>query len=126
MIFNGPKNSKRALSSKKLLLLSCPLVLDEWTGEAQLIPEISISAPDLAAAAKRVKLERDMKRLFGQLLRDNNRAGGAGVVERNGFHGHGDAEAIVRATEGVIGVFYQLDNIFIARSNGHGHGTGTM
>jgi hypothetical protein len=125
MIFNGPKNSKGPLSSKKLLLLSCPLVLDEWTGEAQLIPEISISAPDLAEAAKRVKLERDIKRLFGQLLRDNNRAGGAGVVERNG-NGHGDAEAIVRATEAVIGVFFQLDNIFIARSNGHGHGTGTM
>jgi hypothetical protein len=101
-----------AKSRESKLLLSCPLVLDEWTSEAELNPEISISIPDLAGT-KRFKVERDIKRLFNSLLRDGK--GREGQAD----NGDRDAEAIVKAAEGVMGVFFGLD-VLTARSNGHG------
>lgn len=87
------------------ILLSCPLDLDHWTGEARLKPEISIFAPDLVQA-KRNKAERDMKQLFHNLLR----TGTSSDFENDGGSGW-QMEAIVRATEGVIGVFFGFDSL---------------
>ncbi|KKA22044.1 hypothetical protein T310_3934 [Rasamsonia emersonii CBS 393.64] len=96
------------------LLLSCPLILDEWTGEPQLKPEISISIPDLADT-KRLKVERDVKKLFRNLLKEGRRRKGDDTSNGDGP----EAEAIVKATEGVMGVLFGID-VLTAKSNGTG------
>ncbi|KAH8690950.1 hypothetical protein BGW36DRAFT_432722 [Talaromyces proteolyticus] len=97
MIFShGPKGKH---DSK--LLLSCPLRLDHWTGEAQLKPTISISAPDLAEV-KWNKAERDIKLLFHNLLN-------TGTSSDRLENGDSQIESIVRATEGVVSVFFGLE-----------------
>lgn len=103
------------------LLLSCPLTLDEWTGEPQLKPEISISIPDLADT-KRLKVERDVKRLFRNLLKEGRRSRRKGDDHDASNNNNGDgseAEAIVKATEGVMGVLFGID-VLTAKSNGTG------
>jgi hypothetical protein len=92
---------KKKQDSKKILL-SCPLDLNHWTGEAHLKPDISIFAPDLVQG-KRNKAERDMKQLFHNLLR-----AGASDSENGGSR---QMEAIVKATEGVIDVFFGFDSL---------------
>jgi hypothetical protein len=99
------------------LLLSCPLTLDEWTSEPQLKPEISISIPDLADT-KRTRVERDMKKLFRNLLKEGRRR----AADTGHAVGDGDADAILKATEGVMGVLFGID-VLTARSNGNGTGT---
>lgn len=69
------------------LLLSCPVTIDEWTSEPQLIPEISVTA---SRASK--KIEQESKKLFLALLHDS----GEGGAQNDDIH------AIVRATEGVL------------------------
>ncbi|KAL1963273.1 hypothetical protein VTN77DRAFT_8496 [Rasamsonia byssochlamydoides] len=110
MIFSSGANKKR----ESKLLLSCPLTLDEWTSEPQLKPEISISIPpDLVDTMKRLKVERDVKRLFRTLLKEGRRRGG------DTGYGDTDGDAIVKATEGVMGVLFGID-VLTARSNGTG------
>lgn len=89
--------------SQRKILVSCPLALDHWTGEAQIKPDISIFAADLVLG-KRNKAERDMKQLFHNLLR----AASAKETE-NGRQM--EVEAIVKATEGVVGVFFGFDSL---------------
>lgn len=106
IFFYGPRKRESKL------LLSCPLILDEWTSEPQLKPEITISIPDLADT-KRLKVERDIKRLFRHLLKEGRRNG------KDTGHGERDAATIVKATEGVMGVLFGID-LLTARSNGTG------
>lgn len=101
MLFTTHENPKQE-SQRRKILLSCPLALDHWTGEAQLTPDISIFAPDLVPG-KRNRAERDMKQLFHNLLRA---AAGASDLEKGR-----QMEAIVKATEGVIGLFFGLDSL---------------
>ncbi|CRG92761.1 Structural maintenance of chromosomes protein 1A [Talaromyces islandicus] len=102
---NNNNNNKRKQDSPKILL-SCPLDLDHWTGEARLKPEISIFAPDLVQS-KRNKAERDMKQLFHNLLR----TGASSDSENDGSGSGRQMEAIVKATEAVIGIFFGLDSL---------------
>lgn len=82
-------------------LLSCTLTLDEWTSEPRLLPEISISA---SSTVRGEKVEQEAKKLFHTLLRgereQSNLADGVEDI---------DADAIVRAVDGVVGVLFGVD-----------------
>ena len=82
------------------LLLSCTLTLEVWTGEPQLKPEISVTIPGASESAG-VKVEREAKRLFRGFLKD-------GRGSRKGLFAGDmvDGDAIVRATEGVMGILF--------------------
>ncbi|KAN0086526.1 hypothetical protein V8E54_000214 [Elaphomyces granulatus] len=82
------------------LLLSCTLTLDAWTGEPQLKPEISVTVPGASESAG-AKVEREAKRLFCGFLKD-------GRGNRKGLFAGDmiDGDAIVRATEGVLGILF--------------------
>ncbi|OJD12556.1 hypothetical protein ACJ73_09330 [Blastomyces percursus] len=95
------------------LLVTCPLGLDLWTSEPQLQPDISVSVPLSSPAGNPEKVEREAKRVFWSFLRSGHgkgknkckgwKAGGYGQVEIDG-----DAEVLVRAVEGVVGVLFGL------------------
>ena len=82
------------------LLLSCTLTLEGWTGEPQLKPDISVTIPGASESAG-VKVEREAKRLFRGFLKD-------GRGNRKGLFAGDmvDGDAIVRATEGVMGILF--------------------
>ncbi|PGH13587.1 hypothetical protein AJ79_03580 [Helicocarpus griseus UAMH5409] len=86
------------------LLVSCPLTLDVWTSEPQLQPDISVSVSSLAAADAE-KVEKKAKGVFRGFLKTGNGSGGGhGRVEIEG-----DAEVLVRAVEGVVGVCFGVE-----------------
>ncbi|PGH02392.1 hypothetical protein GX51_04700 [Blastomyces parvus] len=93
--------------SSPQLLVTCPLTLDIWTSEPLLQPDISVSVPQLSAAGSSEKVEREAKRVFLCILKSGHgkgkgwRAGGHGQVEIDG-----DADVLVRAVEGVVGVLF--------------------
>lgn len=95
MTFSSKKNDHLRF------LLSCTLTLDEWTSEPRLLPEISISA---SSTVRGEKVEQEAKKLFHTLLRgereQSNLADGVEVI---------DADAIVRAVDGVVGVLFGVD-----------------
>ncbi|KAJ5187344.1 hypothetical protein N7449_010338 [Penicillium cf. viridicatum] len=86
-----PKSS----DSSPRVLLSNTLVLDEWTGEPQLRPEISVSIPGVDK-----KIDQETKKLFHALLREDDALVTRGV--EGGIH----ADAVVRATEGALGALF--------------------
>lgn len=91
-------------TSKPLrIFISCALTLDEWTSEPRVLPEISISSP--APSSK--KIEQETKKLFNTLLRGEQGTDGDGVG------GDVEADAIVRAVDGVVGVLFGLDDTHI-------------
>ena len=96
MIF-APKDSPLQV------LLSCNLTIDEWTSEPQLLPEISISTSPKGRGSSR-KVEQEAKKLFYAFLK-GEKGGPADSV------GDVDADAVVRATEGVLGVLFGLDTV---------------
>ncbi|KAJ5747971.1 uncharacterized protein N7511_009667 [Penicillium nucicola] len=71
------------------VLLSITLVLDEWTGEPQLRPEISVSS----TGADR-KIDHETKKLFHALLREGGDSASSGV------------DPVLRATEGALGTLF--------------------
>lgn len=83
-------------------LLSCTLALDEWTSEPRLLAEISISAPSTVRGRK---VEQEAKRLFHILLRGEREQS----YLADGDGGDVDADAIVRAVDGVVGVLFGVD-----------------
>lgn len=85
------------------LLLNCPLTLDQWTSEAQIKPDITISISSLSES-KRNRVELELKRLFHSVLKD-----GARGSMMTGLNEERHAQAIVRAVEGVMGVLFGLD-----------------
>lgn len=76
------------------VLLSNALVMDEWTGEPQLQPELSVSS----SGGSSKKIDQETRKLFHALLREQGRST-AGANVTGGVH----ADAILRATEGAIG-----------------------
>ncbi|KAJ5964507.1 uncharacterized protein N7479_004383 [Penicillium vulpinum] len=86
-----PKSS----DSSPRVLLSNTLLLDDWTGESQLRPEISVSMPGVDK-----KIDQETKKLFHALLREDGALGTRGV--EGGIH----VDAVVRATEGALGALF--------------------
>lgn len=86
------------------VLLSCNLRIDEWTSEPQLLPEISISTSAKGRGGSSRKVEQEAKKLFYALLK-GEQSGPADSV------GGVDADTVVRATEGVLGVLFGLDTV---------------
>ncbi|KAJ5509259.1 hypothetical protein N7527_011402 [Penicillium freii] len=86
-----PKSS----DSSPRVLLSNTLVLDEWTGEPQLRPEISVSIPGVDK-----KIDQETKKLFYALLRED------GALVTRGVEGSIHVDAVVRATEGALGALF--------------------
>ncbi|KAJ9487096.1 hypothetical protein VN97_g6228 [Penicillium thymicola] len=86
-----PKSS----DSSHRVLLSNTLVLDEWTGEPQLRPEISVSIPGVDK-----KIDQETKKLFHALLRED------GALVTRGLEGGIHVDAVVRATEGALGALF--------------------
>jgi hypothetical protein len=79
------------------VLLSNALVMDEWTGEPQLQPELSVSTSGGGSGSSK-KIDQETRKLFHALLREaGTSATGGGLA--GGVH----ADAILRATEGAIG-----------------------
>lgn len=83
-------------ASSPRVLLSNALVMDEWTGEPQLQPELSVSMPGGNASSK--KIDQETRKLFHTLLREEETSNTDRPVA-GGVH----ADAILRATEGAIG-----------------------
>ena len=86
-----PKSSNNGLQ----VLLSNSLVMEEWTGEPQLRPEISVSA---GVASWRI--DQEAKKLFQTLLCEER--SGASRAIKGEFH----IDAIMRATEGALGALF--------------------
>ncbi|KAF7591771.1 hypothetical protein BBP40_001151 [Aspergillus hancockii] len=82
--------------------LSCELTLDQWAGEPQLVPEISVSAPSRIDGSSGRKIEQDAKRLFHAILGENQSSRIGPDVEVN-------ADMIVQATEGVLGALFGVN-----------------
>ncbi|KOS47102.1 hypothetical protein ACN38_g1908 [Penicillium nordicum] len=81
--------------SSPRVLLSNTLVLDEWTGEPQLRPEISVSIPGVDK-----KIDQETKKVFHALLRED------GALVTRGLEGGIHVDAVVRATEGALGALF--------------------
>jgi hypothetical protein len=75
-------------------MLANSLVLDEWTGEPQLRPEIAVSVP-----GGDKKIDHETKRLFHALLRED------GSLAR-GVEGGIHVDSVLRATEGALATLF--------------------
>ncbi|KAL1865990.1 hypothetical protein Plec18167_009240 [Paecilomyces lecythidis] len=95
MLFSGRTNESR-------LLISCSLTLDEWTGEPQLHPEISLSTQ--IAESGSAKVERDAKKLFRSLLK-----GSGAATKQNDLGASINGDSILRAAEGVMSLLFPSD-----------------
>lgn len=106
MLFSSPPHPSGAslpgAKRESKLILSCPLSLDPWTSEAQLKPDISIHVSELGEAQRR-KVEVELKRLFHSVLREEGSGGKTEMAEER------EAQAIVKAVEGVMGVLFGVD-----------------
>lgn len=93
-------------STTPRILLSNVLSIDDWTGEPQLRPELSVSVSNASGEVSR-KIDLEAKKLFHGLLSENGAGAGAGTVQ--GLAGVMRADAILRATNGALGVFLGHD-----------------
>lgn len=84
------------------VLLSNTLTIDDWTGEPQLRPELSVS-PSGSSGGPGKKIDQEAKKLFHALLKDDTFNSTQSIVE--GVH----FDAVVRATEGVLGALFGRD-----------------
>lgn len=84
-------------NTKPRILLSNVLAMDDWTGEPQLRPELSVSVSHASGEASR-KIDVETKKLFHGLLSEH----GAGTAQ--GLVGVMRADVILRATNGALGV----------------------
>ncbi|KAJ5180727.1 hypothetical protein N7492_003937 [Penicillium capsulatum] len=84
----------KSSSTAPRVLLSNILTMDDWTGEPQLRPEVSVSVSGGGVASKKIDLEA--RKLFYSLLHEERTTTTHGVV--GGVH----ADAILRATEGML------------------------
>lgn len=85
-----PKSS----ASGPRVMVSNTLLLDEWTGEPQLRPEITVSV-----AGVEKKIDQETKKLFHALLHED-----PGRVR--GVEGSVHVDAILRATEGALSALF--------------------
>lgn len=78
------------------VLLSNVLTIDGWTGEPQLRSELSVSLSGGNSASSK-KINHEAKKLFQALMREEGTSAAQGVA------GTVHTDAIIRATEGVLG-----------------------
>ncbi|KAJ5090454.1 hypothetical protein N7532_009138 [Penicillium argentinense] len=81
--------------TKLRVLLSNVLAMDDWTGEPQLQPELSVSALNTSGNSSK-KIDQEAKKVFHALLPQP----GAGTSQ--GLSGTMHIDAILRATEGAL------------------------
>ncbi|KAJ5108804.1 hypothetical protein N7456_005479 [Penicillium angulare] len=81
------------------VLLANALAIDDWTGEPQLRPELSVSTSGSGSAMSK-KIDQETKKLFHALLREDNAMSAQSIIGGVQF------DAIVRATEGAIGALF--------------------
>lgn len=84
------------------VLLSCGLVMDEWTSEPQLAAGINVLVLTESDGGSRRKVDQESSRLFQSMLNENeNRQ----AESSSGVH----AGAILRATDCVLGALFSID-----------------
>ncbi|KAJ5175459.1 uncharacterized protein N7482_001336 [Penicillium canariense] len=83
-------------TSSLRVLLSNALIMDEWTGEPQLRPELSVSTSSGGSGSSK-KINREIRKLFHALLCEEGPSTTGGAA--GGLHG----DAILRATAGALG-----------------------
>ncbi|KAJ5632261.1 hypothetical protein N7490_008600 [Penicillium lividum] len=93
--------TSRSSGAEPRVLLSNALVIDDWTGEPQLRPELSVSTSGYGGASK--KIDQETKKLFHALLKEDSLTSTQGTME--GVH----FDAVVRATEGALGALFGRD-----------------
>ncbi|KAJ5605024.1 hypothetical protein N7510_010178 [Penicillium lagena] len=81
------------------VLLAYNLTIDDWTGEPQLRPEISVSDSGANGGSNK-KINQEAKKLFHALLHEK---GGSPVP---GVEGGVHIDAVLRATEGALGALF--------------------
>lgn len=81
------------------VLLSNALVMEDWTGEPQLRPELSVSVSGGIGGSSR-KIDNEAKKLFYGLLHQE------GVASTKGVTGTVHINAILRATNGALGALF--------------------
>lgn len=86
----------KASNAGPQVLLSNVLTIDEWTGEPQLRSELSVSVSGANSVSGK-KINHEAQKLFHTLLREEGTATARGVA------GAVHTDAILRATEGVLG-----------------------
>ncbi|KAJ0422557.1 hypothetical protein BJY00DRAFT_69995 [Aspergillus carlsbadensis] len=91
-------------SAEKSLLLSCELTIDEWTGEPELAPSICISTTGLDNEPSE-KIAQDSKKLFQTVVSEKTTKG-----SQSGAAGGSDLQAILRATDCVLGVLFGMNS----------------
>ncbi|RAK98011.1 uncharacterized protein BO80DRAFT_388331 [Aspergillus ibericus CBS 121593] len=84
------------------VLLSCQLVMDEWTSEPQLVAGINVSVLTESDGGSRRKVDQESRRLFQSMLNENENNQ---MESSSGVH----AGAILRATECVLGALFSID-----------------
>lgn len=89
----------KASNDSPRVLLSNVLTIDEWTGEPQLRTELSVSVSGANSASSK-KINHEAKKLFHALLREE------GTTSARGVTGTIHVDAILRATEGVLGALF--------------------
>ncbi|PWY69834.1 hypothetical protein BO94DRAFT_550732 [Aspergillus sclerotioniger CBS 115572] len=84
------------------VLLSCGLVMDEWTSEPQLAAGINVSVLTESDGDSICKVDQESRRLFQSMLNEseNNQ-----TESSSGVH----AGAILRATDCVLGALFSMD-----------------
>lgn len=80
--------------SSPRVMISNTLMLDEWTGEPQLRPEITVSVPGVDK-----KIDHETKKLFHALMRED-------ATLTRGVEGGVHVDAILRATEGALATLF--------------------
>lgn len=88
-------------STTPRVLLSNSLTMDEWSGEPQLRPEVNVSVTGGGLSSK--KIEHEARKLFYALLHEDGARATHKVV--GGVH----ADAILRATEGMLSSLFRQD-----------------
>jgi hypothetical protein len=81
------------------VLLSYNLTIDDWTGEPQLRPEISVSDSGANGGSSK-KINQEAKKLFHALLHEK------GGTPMPGVEGGVHIDAVLRATEGAFGALF--------------------
>lgn len=92
----------RSSDNSPRVLLSNVLTMDDWTGEPQLRPELSVSTLNANGGSSK-KIDHETKKLFHALLREE----GPGTTQ--GVTGGGQTDAILQATEGTLGALFGSD-----------------
>ncbi|KAL2803220.1 hypothetical protein BJX63DRAFT_78523 [Aspergillus granulosus] len=90
-------------SPEKSLLLSCELTIDEWTGEPELTPSICISKTGFDNDPSE-KVAQDPKIIFQTILNEQLKGSQSGAA------GGSDTQAILRATDCVLGALFGLNS----------------